>query len=259
MPQGQPIRLYCFAHAGAGVSSFSRWTTAAAPGIDVVPVLLPGRDTRRREPRVTGRRALLADLLRTVGPPPSGPYVLYGHSLGGLIVYTVTRALREAGLNPPALVVVGASPPPDVTGAVLRHARRPDEELVRALGELGAVPPGTARGGVWERTALPVLRDDLRLAGALKDSADRPLDTPLLVVSGRDDRLAPPELMAGWRKWTSGRVVERTVRGDHFFVRGPELPRLLRRACHVVRRTADRAPDARLAEGRNQPQERNSR
>ncbi len=242
MPEGQPLRLYCFPHAGAGVSSFGRWRTVVGAGTEIVPVLLPGRGPRRAEHRVTDRRALLADLLRTVGRPPGGPYVLYGHSLGGLIAYTATRAIQEAGLNPPALVVVGASPPPDVSAPALSNADLPDDQLVRLLTGFGSVPAGAEPGGVWQRFTLPVLRDDLRLARALRDAADRPIESPLLVLSGRDDPLAGPRTTAGWRHWSTGPVVERTLPGDHFFVRGRDLPRLLRRACQVVRRVAEPGP-----------------
>lgn len=234
------VRMYCIPHAGAGVSAFGHWPARLGSGVETVPVLLPGRDGRRRERRVTDRRTLLADLLRTVGRPPAQPYVIYGHSLGALIAYTVTRAVQEAGLDPPALVAVGACPPPDAAAAFLDGSPLREDRLVALMTELGPVPEPAVPGGLWRRSTLPVLRDDLRLAAALRAAADKPLETPLLVVSGRADPLAPPHTMADWRHWTSGPVVERTLPGTHFFVRGPELPRLLGRACRVVRRVADR-------------------
>ncbi|MFE0178757.1 thioesterase II family protein [Streptomyces sp. NPDC059002] len=242
--ENEPLRMYCFAHAGAGVSAFGRWPSRLGAGVQHVPVLLPGRDVRRRERRLTDRRALLVDLLRTTGAPPAGPYVLYGHSLGGLIAYTAARALEDAGLNPPALVAVGACPPPDATAALAAGAELPDSELVALLGDFGSTPRDASPDGMWARSTLPVLRDDLRLAQSLRAAADRPVRAPLLIVSGRDDPLVTPGLMAGWQRWTSSFAVRRTVPGDHFFVRDRELPRLLGRACRVVRRTTGSAPDA---------------
>ncbi|MCF6525786.1 thioesterase II family protein [Streptomyces sp. JJ36] len=237
------MRLYCFPHAGAGVSAFRRWPASLGPKVQTVPVLLPGRDARRREPRITGRRALLADLLRHHGPLPQPPYVLYGHSLGGLIAYAVARSLEQAGRPGPSLVAVGACPPPDATVRLSDAADLPDDALLTLLTEVGAVPPDTPAGGVWQRTALAVIRDDLRLGGALREAADGPLRAPLLVVSGDADPSAGPEVMAGWSRWTTGPVVRRTLPGDHFFLRGPALPRLLSRACRVVRRL-EAAPPA---------------
>ncbi|MDG9723651.1 MULTISPECIES: thioesterase II family protein [unclassified Streptomyces] len=242
MSDAPPVPLHCFAHAGAGVSVFHGWSAGLGDGALPVPHLLPGRDRRRREPRATGRDALLADLLDGFRSP-AGPYVLYGHSLGALVAYTLARALHEAGLPTPALLAVGACPPPDAASVLSDACRESPQRLRDLLDTVGAGPRDAVPGGLWQRKVLPVLRDDLVLADALRGAARQPVAghpfrVPLLVVAGADDPLAPPSAMAGWHRWTAGRVVTRTLPGDHFFVRGHPLPRLLGRTCRVVRRLA---------------------
>jgi surfactin synthase thioesterase subunit len=240
------VRLYCFAQAGAGVSSFGRWQQHCGPGIDIVPLLLPGRGPRRREPRATDRDGLLGDLFGPLADAAGqGPYVLYGHSLGGMVAYTLTRALLDAGLPGPALLAVGACPAPHTAARTAVPGELTDEQLLSFVGELGAAPDGplAERGSVWHRTVLPVLRDDVTLARALRaaamdDATGGPLPVPVLAVGGREDPVAGPAALDGWQQWTSDRLVRRTVPGDHFFVRGPEVPRLIGRACRVARRTA---------------------
>ncbi|SDP00715.1 Surfactin synthase thioesterase subunit [Streptomyces sp. cf386] len=238
----EPVPVYCFAHAGAGVSAFHRWRQRPDPAMGLRPVLLPGREKRRDEPRLTERPALIADLLRSLGPlpVPPRPYILYGHSLGGLVAYSLARALADAGLPAPALVAVGACPPPDAVTPLADSAEASDTELVAMLSSFGAVPPGARPGGTWYRAVLPVLRDDLRLARALRGAATRPLGVPLLAVAGRRDPIAGPGVMAGWREWTTDAFVERVLPGDHFFLRDRELPRLLGRACRTLTRFAGR-------------------
>ncbi|MFF3487414.1 thioesterase II family protein [Streptomyces sp. NPDC002701] len=242
MSDAPPVPLHCFAHAGAGTSAFHGWSAGLGEGVPPVPHLLPGRERRRREPRVTGREALLSDLLdhfRT----PAGPYVLYGHSLGALVAYTLARALHEAGLPAPALLAVGACPPPDAASALSDACGTSAERLRDMLDAVGAGPGDTVPGDLWRRMVLPVLRDDLTLANALRHAARRPVtggpfQVPVLAVAGADDPLAPPAVVAGWHRWTAGPVITRTLPGDHFFVREHSLPRLLGRACRVVRRLA---------------------
>ncbi|WP_438486754.1 thioesterase II family protein [Streptomyces sp. S186] len=234
----QPVTLYCFPHAGAGISAFRDWPGRTGPGTEPVPVKLPGRAGRRREAPVRGAADILADLRHLVTAAPDRPYALYGHSLGGLIAHGLGVALERAGLPGPALVAVGACAPPDAAAPLADCAELPEDELLDRLATLGALPADGAPAESWRRLVLPALRDDLRLAGRLRAAADGPLTAPLLAVSGAADPVAGPEVMAGWRSWSTGRVVERTLPGGHFFVRGPELPRLLGRACRVVARMA---------------------
>lgn len=237
-----PVRLYCFAHAGAGVSAFNGWARSIGPGVETVPVLLPGRERRRREPRLTGRAALLAELLDQVRPEPGQTFILYGHSLGAMVAHTLTQALHEQGRPLPALLALGACPPPDEPSELSDALGTVDDRLLRRLHAMGAVPETAGPDGYWHRAVLPVLRDDLRLAHALRDAARSTagaggrMPVPLLAVAGDRDPLAPPGVVAGWRRWSAGPVVTRTVGGDHFFVRGDALPRLIGRAGRVVRR-----------------------
>lgn len=97
-----------------------------------------------------------------------------------------------------------------------------------------------ARTGLWHRTVLPVLRDDLALARALRADAregpPRPLPVPLLAVGADRDPLVDAAALDGWRDWTRHRFVRRTLPGDHFFQREPGTPRLIGRACRVAER-----------------------
>ncbi|MFF3216047.1 thioesterase II family protein [Streptomyces sp. NPDC002886] len=244
MGDGQAVRLHCFAHAGAGVSSFYRWDKAVGSGVKTTSWLLPGRDERRREPRLTGRDELLADLaplFERIADEPGTPYILYGHSLGATVALTVTHALQEYGLPLPALLAVGASPPPDAPAALANCAELPDAELLRVLDRFDALPPGVRPGDVWFRSVVPVLRADLKLARNLRAAATAPTapgpaPVPLLAVTGSKDPLVGAEAAEGWNRWTTGPFVRRTVPGGHFFVRGGELPRMLGRAARIVLR-----------------------
>ncbi|KKD02494.1 thioesterase II family protein [Streptomyces sp. WM6386] len=242
MPDGPSVRLHCFAHSEGGLSIFDHWAASTGPGVEVLPVPLPGGERRRSEPRVTTHEALLADVLPLFADAHPEPYVLYGHGLGAMVAFTVTRALHEAGLPGPALLAVGACPPPETPSELPDARGATDAELLHVLGGKGAVAPQSDEG-IWLRAMLPVLRADLELAQALeaaarKPSSAGPLTTPVLVVASRENPLAPPTIADGWRQWTQGPTWLRTVPGHHFFGRGRELPRLLGRAGRVTGRLA---------------------
>ncbi|WP_405492753.1 thioesterase II family protein [Streptomyces sp. NBC_00096] len=226
-----PPLLLCFHHAGAGISAFSRWQAQFAAEAEVVPVLLPGRDARVREPRVTGRAALLAELEVAAALTRGRPYLLYGHSLGGLVAYSFAAA-REAAGDPPRAVVIGAVLPPHLRSPLALSAELPDTPLLHLLVRQGVLPPEAAdedRGSdLFRRRVLPPLRDDLRLAQDLIRRADVPLRAPVVAVAGAEDPVAPPEGVAQWARYAAGDFRLRTVPGGHLFVRDKTLPGLLR-------------------------------
>lgn len=242
MSDERSVRLHCFAHSGGGVSFFNHWAENVGPGVEVVPVASLSGERRRSEPRTSPHEALLADVLPRFADTGPDPYVLYGHGLGALVAFSVTRALHEAGLPGPSLLAVGACPPPQAPSGVPDTREATDAELLDVLSARRAVPP-TSDEGIWLRAMLPVLRADLELAQSLTEAAREPslagpLTTPILVLAAPGDPSAPPSVADGWRQWTEGPSWLRTVPQDHFFVRGRELPRLLGRACRVTRRLA---------------------
>ncbi|MEU3904805.1 thioesterase II family protein [Streptomyces goshikiensis] len=225
-----PPRLFCFHHAGAGTSGFARWQRVLGGSAEVVPVLLPGRDARFHEPRITAPERLFAELFDRLGPLLDRPYALYGHSLGGLIGYHFARVVETAGLREPSRVVVGAVLPPHLPSPLLPAAFPPDGQLLPWLVSYGALPAEALEGGpggIWQRRVLPTVRDDLLLGQALRALERTPLRVPLVAVAGLDDAIAPTGPVGQWRHYSTAGFRLETVPGGHFFVREREVAQLL--------------------------------
>jgi surfactin synthase thioesterase subunit len=235
-PSGS-MRLFCFHHAGAGALSFARWQNrfltalpVEAPGqaaVRVVPVRLPGRESRLREPRITSAERLLDELEAALGEYATEPYALYGHSLGALVAYSVADRLRSRGLRSPELLAVGACAPPHLGMPLLDGAELDDRALYGLLERTGGELPQSPRGLSWSRTMLDILRDDLLLARGLRAAAGRTLDVPVLALAGQADHVAPVAQVAEWSAYTVGGFQLRSLPGDHFFVRDEPVVALL--------------------------------
>ncbi|MFI6050541.1 thioesterase II family protein [Streptomyces violascens] len=230
--------LFCFHHAGAGISSFAKWQKILGDTAEVVPVLLPGRGPRAKEARITDATELMNELRELITPLLDRPYLLYGHSLGGLVAHALTRTLEDDGLLPPARLVIGAVPPPHLRNTLLRGARLPDHELIDLLVDLEAAPPEAAGRdrSLWQRQVIPALRDDLHLGEALcQVNADMAVGTPLMALAGRDDPIAPLWEVAEWADYSVTRFRLQTMPGGHFFVRERVVPELLREVALELR------------------------
>lgn len=241
-----PLRLFCFHHAGGAASTFAGWQRALGPSVSVLPVQLPGREGRAREPRARDLTELVAALDADLGPRlDRRPYAFYGHSMGALVAHALTRSRFERGRDLPERLVVGACPAPHLRTPLDAAADRSDQELSDFLIDIGGMSPTVLRYPEWRSAATALLRDDLRLC-ASDPYRDRPppgtgsgvgagtgvgvgvgvapfapLPCPIEVFVGDADPLVPVHRAAAWRAYTSAGCRVHVSAGGHFFAQGP--------------------------------------
>ncbi|MET8232731.1 GNAT family N-acetyltransferase [Micromonospora sp. NPDC005298] len=216
-----PVQVVCLPSAGAGPSMYSRWAAALGDRAEVVAVTLPGREGRMAEPACPDlhllARRIAVPLLSTL----DRPYVLFGHSMGALIAYTIARVLPEAGGPAPARLVMSAARPPDLPlpAAV---ATSSDKELVAGLRELGGMPDEILAEPDWLAMLLKPLRTDLVAVDAFQPLPGGPPSCAAALVAGVGDDHAPPAVVAGWRRFLTGPTPVYALPGNHFYLRQPD-------------------------------------
>ena len=83
----EQMRLICLPHAGAGGIIYMPWKGVLSEKIGLYTVLLPGREKRIREPLISDAVVLCQQILEGIKEELKPPYVLLGHSMGGILVY----------------------------------------------------------------------------------------------------------------------------------------------------------------------------
>ena len=213
-----PLRLFCFHHAGAGASAFGSWRTALAPDIAVYPVQLPGRETRIGEPRITDFAALVDDLDRELDRHLTGDYALYGHSMGAAVSAALAARRVSRGRPLPAALLVGAYPGPHL-GPPLSVTGVSDADLVDLLVEIGGMSELVRRYPEWSTAAVGLLRADLDLLHSYRPGLPVPLPIPITAYTGTDDPLVARTGVEQWAHHTTAGFGLRALPGGHFFLR----------------------------------------
>ncbi|MFE9446597.1 thioesterase II family protein [Streptomyces sp. NPDC006602] len=238
------LRLFCFHHAGGGASFFSSWAGRLPSDVDVLPVQLPGREARYREPRFRDAGEAVAALGRELGPRlDEGPWAAYGHSMGAMVAFALAAARLREGGRPPEALFLGAYAAPHVSPTLPSPDRYDDRELARLLVGFGGLSPQFLGRDDWLRVLLPVLRDDLRICATHRgaglpdpDAEGARLPFHVEAFTGVDDPLVAPDAVRAWERYVhSFRMT--TLPGGHFFPRqapdtffdrlNPALARLL--------------------------------
>lgn len=212
--------LVCFPHAGGGTSVFQGWQRHTDV-LRVHAVRLPGRESRLREPALADLGELVDALVTALAPSTNRPYALYGHSMGALVAYELTRGLRAAGLPlPRGLFVAGLDAPQRLR--LDRAHDLPRDELVDWLIGVNGLDAEVLQYPALIDLMLPTIRADLAVVEEYTHRPQPPLPVPIHVLRGVDDVQTSAEGGAGWAELTSAGCTVADLDGDHFFVQRHE-------------------------------------
>lgn len=228
-------RLFCFPYATGAASVFRKWDPEAL-AIEICAVELPGHGTRLLEPPIEDADRLITELRRAMAALPPLPYVVFGHSLGGLLAAHVAAAARADG-NFLAQTIVSATraPPEHAGGDAVALA---DDALERALSE--QIPEqvrGTPSGDELLELYKPAMRADWTIFQQLM-AREILLPGRITALAGEDDPLASPASVAGWSAVGDSFTLHR-LPGGHFYSEG-----LLGSAWPIVRNVMIESLDA---------------
>ena len=210
------LRLFCFPHAGGGTRLYRGWSIDGFnDGIEVCPVLLPGRESRAAESPIDNMNELIGALSDAIRSYAGEPYAFFGHSMGAGIAFELARVLDPG----PRLLIVSGARAPQYRINLEPRPDPPDEVLLQQLSALG-----TDREAL--EAALPLLRADTRLYRNYRFVTGPPLACPIAAYGGTADPGVRHEDLAGWAQLTSGSFTQREFAGGHFYLETVREPLL---------------------------------
>lgn len=212
------LRLLCFPYAGGGASVFRTWGEHVPEQVEVTAVQLPGREDRFREQPFRHLGKLVETLTPVVAEHADIPLAFFGHSMGGLIAFELTRNLRRTGGPIPERLLISARWAPELADSLPPIPDLPDNELARELQRrYGRFPSAIAEDPELQAFFLPIVRADLELIKSYVYRPERPLDCPISVYGGLRDAIARSSLEA-WQTQTTAAFRLSMLPGDHFYV-----------------------------------------
>jgi medium-chain acyl-[acyl-carrier-protein] hydrolase len=216
------IRLFCFGYAGAGAYAFATWQQQLPGFLHVHAVQLPGRENRMAEPLLCDPDAIVAQVAPVIARYHDLPFALFGHSVGAVTAFEVTRWLRRHDRCLPSVLFVSGRRAADrpMRGGPLHHL--PDGEFLDAVGRFGGTPPGVLDDPDLAELFLPVLRADITAAEIYECRPEPPLECPIVALHGVADATVDADDVAAWQRHTVAGFRQHTFPGDHFFIRQDE-------------------------------------
>lgn len=218
-PNGQArLRMFCFSYAGGNGSVYLQWQPRLDPRIELVAVQLPGRGSRLQEAPMISLSALVEQLADRIQFPDHLPFVFFGHSLGGLLAFELTRYCRLQRMSLPSKLFVSGCDSPQFRSPARNLHELEGDALIGALAEYNGTPPELLMHRELMSLLEPAIRADFALSANYQYRQGIRLDMPVSVLSGREDVDVDLMNISEWQRETTRECIVTWFDGDHFFI-----------------------------------------
>ncbi len=209
-------RLVCLPHAGGSATFYLPVSAALSPGMDVVAIQYPGRQDRRTEQPIDNM-AILADRIHGIlRRQPEMPLILFGHSLGAIIGFEVTRRLEAEGHGPMRLFASGRRGPSTYRDEKIHL--RDDAGILAEVRKMSGTASSVLGDDELMRAVLPALRADYKAAETYTCPPEVTVNSPITVLVGDNDYKTTVDEAKAWARHTTGPFDLKVFTGGHFFL-----------------------------------------
>lgn len=182
-------KLFCIPYAGGGATVFRDWQKYLGDEICVCPVQLPGRENRMGEPLVSDIHMLADMIYEGIKDEIGERFSVFGHSMGGMIAYEVTKRIIERSGKKPDVLFMSA------TSLTRRKKEYPvseldDNRLFEYLQNLGGIDNELLKNEkikqMYIEAYFPIIKNDYDLIEKYTCEPYK-LDCKIRAFAGNDD------------------------------------------------------------------------
>lgn len=212
------LRLFCFPHAGAGVTVYRSWADRLPDVVEVYSVNYPGRGIRIAERPFTDAQSMVQALAADLNLFLEKPFAFFGYSMGALISFELARRLLTDHRLQPVRLFAAACPAPQQTHFEQPIFDLPEPEFIERLRNLKGTPAAVLQDRDLMQLMVPTLRADFQVCQTYEYSPGALLSCPIAAFGGLWDESVTQAHLNGWGEQTIAWFALRMFPGDHFFL-----------------------------------------
>jgi external thioesterase TEII len=206
------IQLICFPFAGGYSASFRPLHAYLQDHCNLLVADPPGHGTNRM-PAVEKLEHLVDMYLQELLPGLGKPFALFGHSMGGMVVYRLAQRLERQGIFPKS-IIISAIQPPHISRKALAHLD--DEAFLEYVIGIGGIPSEVVKVREVLEFFLPSFRADFKALESFEHTDHTLLQSPVHIFNGQQDEICLNDASA-WKEYAYG-VRFQTFQGGHMFI-----------------------------------------
>ncbi|MGK5638363.1 thioesterase II family protein [Streptomyces sp. URMC 126] len=212
--------LVCLGFCGGGTGPYHAWSACLPADVALSAICYPGREGRFAEPCATDWDELAADTTAAVLSAVDGPYVLFGHSMGGWMAFDVAARIERGGGPLPETLVVSSCNAPDrgLTPRDMFPARQDsDASLLDWMRSNGLMPAHVLEDPDLQEMAVELMRADIQVRDTFRHTPGTTVSVPVQMLSATDDAVIEQDAGNQWRRVATGPYRHDVLPGGHFY------------------------------------------
>ncbi len=228
------MKIIAFPFAGGNTYSFNFLSNFLGPqGMSLVVLEYPGRGIRIREPLLVTMDELLKDaMVQLKKHITHEEYIIYGHSLGGLLGLLVCQRIDQMGLKKPTALVASGRPLPHLKRRhKISHLQK--DLFYQEIATLGGLPEQVLENEDLKRFYEPILKADFQIVEDYVFEENPKINLPIAVLYGDEElqklnedhsdghqngRIDHDFIKKTWEAETVAPVTVSVLPGNHFFI-----------------------------------------
>jgi medium-chain acyl-[acyl-carrier-protein] hydrolase len=171
------------------------------------------------EPAISQIQPLITSVAQALSPFLNTPYAFFGHSMGALISFELTRQLYQEGHERgPVHLFVSGHHAPHLPALRPPTFHLPEPEFIEELRRLQGTPEVVLQNAELLQLLLPLLRADFAISEGYQYIPGKPLLCPITAFGGLQDDEAPRETILAWKEHTRNTFKAHFFASSHFFI-----------------------------------------
>ncbi len=216
-PQAK-FRLFCFPYAGGSATIYRQWVQNPSENLEVYAVELPGRGRQIKSPPFSQLQPLVGAIATALLPYLDIPFAFFGHSMGGLLSFELTRLLCSQYHLTPLHLFISARRAPQIPSTARQIHNLPEADFLEEIGSFNGTPKQVLENQELMQMFLPILRADFSVLENYTYTPEPPLDCPISIFGGWQDQGLNYASLEAWQEQTTKSFSLDMFEGDHFFL-----------------------------------------
>lgn len=213
----QKLNLLCFPYAGSSASYFFGWKKLFLD-YNLYAVKYPMREGRINDIMSSSIQEMAKCIVEENVDVFKNPFLLFGHSLGGIIAYEVACVCEQLLKKSPEVLFVSGSLPPMETKNIIKTSNLSNDNFLEIIKNYEGTPISLLQNQEFNEYYLPILRADFELLEKYNYPKVKKLNCNLVCFFGNKDKTVPTNVINQWDYYTNKSVEKYYFNGNHFFI-----------------------------------------